>query len=220
MLSINLRWQGYSSPDRAKAYENANILAREYEADQIPPDDQLLAEFYDMLPLLARLYDGSPAAQVDQSQAPHELRDGGIPSASSPATGQGSTTDSFLRTMIERCAEDHAFAYFERLGWKVKRVGQFKLGYDLVCMNDDGAVLHVEVKGTRTFGEKVFLTANEVEHVQAAKCEAEHVLYMVSRIQISDDGGARCSDDNVRRFWPWNVGDEDLIPTEYIYTLP
>jgi len=34
-------------------------------------------------------------------------------------------------------------------------------GYYLECTNADGAILLVEAKGTRIFGEKVMLTANE-----------------------------------------------------------
>jgi hypothetical protein len=59
-------------------------------------------------------------------------------------------------------------------------VGQYKLCYDLVCINADGPILHVEVKGTRTLGEKVALTANVVEHTRlAADCGAEHILYVL-----------------------------------------
>ena len=77
-------------------------------------------------------------------------------------------------------AEDHAAAYFKNQDWQVDRVGQDKLGYDLVCTQPGGATLHVEVKGTRTLGEKVTLTANEVEHTRhAADCGAERNLSAV-----------------------------------------
>lgn len=62
-------------------------------------------------------------------------------------------------------------------------VGQHEIP-QLGVGNATGAVLHVEVKGTRTLGEKVVLTANEVEHTRlAARCGAEHVLYVLSQIE-------------------------------------
>jgi len=118
-------------------------------------------------------------------------------------------------------AEDHAAAYFERQGWQVNRVGQYKLGYDLACTKPGSATLHVEVKGTRTLGEKVTLTANEVEHTHhAADCGAEHILYVLSQITITDSGAITCSGGTPTRLWPWTIRAHDLIPTEYAYTIP
>jgi hypothetical protein len=49
-LSIDLAWRGSRSPDRARAYESANILAREYRTRQIPSNSRLLADLTGMLP--------------------------------------------------------------------------------------------------------------------------------------------------------------------------
>jgi hypothetical protein len=217
-LSIDLKWRGFRNPDRAKAYEDANILAREYLSGRIPPDGQLLADFYGMLPLLGRLYDAAPVTDSVELSA----SGAGDSTPTKPAAlVQGRVTDPELRAMIERRAEDHAVEHFEGLGWQVARVGRFKLGYDLECTKAESAVLHVEVKGTRTLGEKTFLTANEVDHArQAAKCGAEHLLYVVSQIEVSNEGGIRCSGGQARCLWPWNISNEDLTPIEYVYTLP
>jgi MrcB-like, N-terminal domain/Protein NO VEIN, C-terminal len=211
-LSIDLGWKGFRNPDRAKAYESANILAREYQAGHIPPDTQLLADLSRMLPLLARLYSADLASWPEA-----EAR-----TATSPAApAQGRASDPGVRTMIERFAEDHAAAHFTELGWQVKRVGQYKLGYDLECANASGAVLHVEVKGTRTLGEKVTLTANEVEHTRhRAGCSAEHILYVLSQIAITHGDPITCAGGKPRRLWPWTISDGDLIATEYAYTVP
>jgi hypothetical protein len=56
-LSMDLGWKGHGSPERAKAYEHASILARQYDSGQIPADAELQADFIGMLPLLGRLYD-------------------------------------------------------------------------------------------------------------------------------------------------------------------
>jgi Protein NO VEIN, C-terminal len=211
-LTIDLAWRGFRSPDRAKAYESANILAREYRTRQIPSDTRLLADLAGMLPLLARLYGADPALQPDASYAGD--------SGASSARAQGRTSDSDIRKAIERFAEDHAAAYFEERGWQVKRVGQYKLGYDIACTNPDGVILHVEVKGTRTLGEKVMLTANEVEHTRrAAECGAEHILYVVSQINVTDGNMITCSGGTPTRLWPWTISADDLIPTNYTYTV-
>jgi hypothetical protein len=213
-LSIDLRWQGFRSPDRARAYESTSILAREYLAGQIPPDSQLLADLSAMLPLLARLYGTdllvSPDAGTDADQP-----------TSPAARAQGRTSDPDIRRAIELFAEDHAVAHFENQGYRVSRVGQYKLGYDLECASADGTILHVEVKGTRTLGEKVTLTANEVEHTRyAADCGAEHILYVLSQITVTDSDTINCSGGQLRRLWPWTVRDGDLIATEYTYAVP
>jgi hypothetical protein len=213
-LSIDLAWKGFRSPDRAKAYEIANILAREYQAGQIPPDTQLLADLSGMLPLLARLYG------ADAALWPDDRADDGHPARPVPRV-QGRERDPDVRRAIEQFAEDHAAAYFEKQEWQVERVGQYKLGYDLVCTKPCGATLHVEVKGTRTLGEKVTLTANEVEHTHhAADCGAEHILYVLSQIAVTDSGAIACSGGTPTRIWPWTISDKDLIATEYAYTVP
>jgi MrcB-like, N-terminal domain/Protein NO VEIN, C-terminal len=212
-LSIDLAWRGFHSPDRAKAYESANILAREYQTRRIPSDTQLLADLSGMLPLLARLYGADLLRRPDTG-------DTGGPTVATGRT-QGRASDSGVRKALELFAEDHAFAFFTERGWQVKRVGQYKLGYDLSCTSRDGAILHVEVKGTRTLGEKVILTANEVEHVRrAADCGAEHVLYVVSEITVTDGNSLTCSGGTATRLWPWTINDNDLIATEYTYAVP
>ena len=60
--------------------------------------------------------------------------------------------------------------------------------------------MHVEVKGTRTLGEKVTLTANEVEHTwHAAHCGAEHMLYVLSQIAVHDKGAITVLRRHARR---------------------
>lgn len=211
-LSIDLAWQGFRSPDRAKAYESASILARQYQAGQIPSDPQLLVDLSGMLPLLARLYG------ADASLWPDDGAGDGHP-ARPALRAQGREREPDVRRAIEQFAEDHAAAYFEKQQWQVKRVGQYKLGYNLVCTRPGGATLHVEVKGTRTLGEKVTLTAGEVEHTRhGAGCGAEHILYVLSQVAVT--GTITCSGGTPTCLWPWTISGNDLIPTEYAYTIP
>lgn len=212
LVTIDLAWRGFSHPERPKAYESANILAIGYRARRIPSDTELLADLAGMLPLLARLYgaDLAPRPYAGDARGPVAL----------PGRAQGRTSNPDIRTAIELFAENRAVAFFEEREWEVKRVGQYKRGYDLECTKPNGAVLHVEVKGTSRLGEKVVLTGNEVAHARS-RCPAEHILYVVSRITVTEGDSIRCSGDTATetRLWPWTIHDRDLIATEYWYTV-
>jgi hypothetical protein len=219
MMSIDLAWQDVESSDsryKARAYEAANILAHEYQAGQIPPDEQLLDDLVGMLPMLAHLYGVAPMPL----QAP-AIAEPGLAEQAAAELTKKRLLDPEARKQIELHAEDHAIDCYRRLGWKVERVGHLKLGYDLECTSKDGKTLHVEVKGTQGYGEKVALTGHEVDHNRrTAECGADHALYVVSRIKVSRENGIQCSGGEANHKWPWNIDDEDLIVTEYSYKVP
>jgi hypothetical protein len=217
--SVDLAWQGLDYPYRIRAYEDASILAREYWSGRIPADEQLLADLFQMLPLLARLY-GQETGQAPVDWEPRDIRsqDGGNARES---LAQGRAVDPDLRRKIELRAEDHAVEYFTGQGWTVRRVGHLKLGYDLECTNASGGTLHVEVKGTRTLGDRVLLTANEVLHVREAKqCGAEHALYVLSQIHVEHGSTIRCTGGEPNPIMPWTIDDQDLLPTQYSLAVP
>lgn len=215
MMTIDLAWQGLPSADsryKGRAYEAANILALEYLSGQIPGDEQLLSELVNMLPLLAELY-GLPAGP---EQAPGLS---GLAAQAAAAMGSNRERDPEIRKKIELWAEDMAFDHFTVLGWEVKRVGSEKRGYDLECRNKDRQILHVEVKGTRTRGQKVPLTGGEIKHNRnAGDCGADHALYVVSDIKVSLEG--QCSGGKPNCIPDWSIADEDLIVTQYDYMVP
>lgn len=209
--------RSWDSRRRVRNYEAANILAREYRSRGIPADEQLIRDLYDFLPLLARLYD-------DVSWQPTETsREVTAPQAKvirkTGAAAQGPLLDSIVRKKIELYAEDHAIRHFAARGWVSDRVGHLKLGFDLECKNAEGEILHVEVKGTRTAGEFVILTANEARHNHIA-CNVSHALYVVSQVKVSHDGGISCSGGVANCILPWTIDGCDLIPTEYSYRIP
>jgi hypothetical protein len=217
LMSIDLAWQDLRSTEsryKGRAYEAANILAHEYLSGQIPTDEQLLSDLVNMLPLLAELYGvvSMPTQAAGLS---------GLAAKAAAAMSSKRLLDPETRKKIEIWAEDDAVNHFTRLGWEVKRVGSEKRGYDLECRNKDGQTLHVEVKGTQTYGEKVVLTGNEVNHNRkAAECGADHALYVVSEIRVSREDVIQCSGGEVHCIQPWVITDKDLIPTEYSYTVP
>lgn len=226
-VAIDLTWAsvasvGIESKRRMRNYEDGNIFAYEYRTHEIPSHDQLVEDLADMLPLLAELY-GTPVGPGDlpvlvrtpADQEPVAKARGAA------ARAQGRQLDSAARKAIELHAEDLAVRYFEGSGWTVKRVGHLKLGYDLECTKDEENPLHVEVKGTQTLGEEVFLTPGEVRHVRdTEKCDAAHALYVVSQITLDRTHGVRCSGGHERLLWPWGIDTTHLTPTQYSYRVP
>jgi hypothetical protein len=41
----------------------------------------------------------------------------------------------------------------------------------------------------------------------------------VSQINVTDGDILTCSGGTPTRLWPWTISDDDLIPTEYTYTV-
>ena len=110
----------------------------------------------------------------------------------------------------------HQPHHSEELGWTtIERVGRVR-PYDLECKNTVGEILHVEVKGTHTRGEKVELTDGEVRHNRnTADCAADyHAFYEVARITVSPEGEITRSDgEEVTCILPWIIDEEhDLAP--------
>lgn len=225
VLSIDLASRDLKSRDsrlRGRAYEDANILAIEYPAGLIPDDNQLLADLYGLCPLLTQLWGELPIQPLTTAVMPEAGQLGEPPQAAGVPDGQGRLLDSVVRRKIEVHAEDAAEKYFSSVGWKVRRVGHLKRGYDLECLKENGEELHVEVKGTRRRGERVILTDNEVRHSRGdSGCNVGHALYVVSEIEvITTVDGIHCTGGKELRKWPWKIDDQDLTATEYSYRIP
>lgn len=111
--------------------------------------------------------------------------------------------------------------HFTEQGWTVERIGHLKLGYDLECRNLLGQSLHVEVKGTQSCGEEVFLTRNEVFHLSAdAACPSQHALYVLSGIAVTSTGSIDRHSGKRTRLLPWIMDMSLLTPTVYAYQIP
>lgn len=221
--SIDLSSAGLSSHDsrvRGQAYERANIVAREYTSGSIPTDAQLLDDLSSMLPLLAHLY--GEVIEISEAESPGDSDDRG-PGKRKPRGGnrQGYISESALIKKLETWAEDHAIRYFQSLGFEVKRKGHLHLGYDLECTNEDGRIVHVEVKGSKSRGQRLIVTDGEVRHVREAdKCGAEHAFYVLHDIGVSTDGSFTLSGGKSLCRWPWTIDENHLSPIDYYYIVP
>jgi hypothetical protein len=227
-VAMDLTWAatpgvGRESRLRTRNYEDANIIALRYPAGMVPPDDDLLQDLSDMLPLLAALYQ-QPQDPLPADPSPDEVREEG-PGAIAKRTRQrerDNELDQAVRTAIEKFAEDEAV---RALGpdWQVERVGHLHRGYDLDCRHQPtGRMLHVEVKGTQTPGEEVVLTRNEVRHHPAhgGDCPAEHALFVLSRVEVTRTPAVNCAGGTPLLHWDWSPERDALDPTEYSYRVP
>lgn len=206
---------------RIANYEHANILAIQYESRDIPPEDDLLDDLGRMLTLLAALY----GVAVPRDSAVPPIDSAEVKSSSESVDDsdriQGLLRDTAVRRAVEIYAEDSAETYLTERGWNVQRVGHLKLGYDLECCNSHGHKLHVEVKGTQSGGEEVFLTQNEVMHLYAeTECPGQHALYVLSEIEVVGTGKIDCRGGKRTCLWPWTMDRSLLTPTAYAYRVP
>lgn len=153
------------------------------------------------------------------SPLPSISQDSGRPRtkrASAPG-GQGFEQDPQTRKAVEEYAMVQAERYYS--DWHAQRRDKENLGYDIE-FSDGKQRLLVEVKGTRTQGERVIVTNNEVEHAHA-KSE-KSVLFVVAKIRVTEGKtGPECSGGEVSVYEGWDpkAGKELLSVKDYWYKL-
>lgn len=130
--------------------------------------------------------------------------------------GQGFTSDPLVKKAVEDYAMRCATRYFEAMGFRVEdKSGNHP--FDLLC-EKDGKAVHVEVKGTRTMGEKVILTQGEVEHAQDPAHEM--ALYVQRNVKVKVmDGIASASGGTTDVKWPWILDPDRLRPITLFYSV-
>ena len=90
--------------------------------------------------------------------------------------------------------------------------------YDL-HVTKAGQELTVEVKGSTTGGDSVFLTRNEVEHARRHADRA--VLFVLHSVQLTDAEGVFEGTGGVARvFWPWQIDAGSLEALQFRYLPP
>jgi hypothetical protein len=165
---------------------------------------QALMPMIRLTPPSAALLDGVLA--LDDTRATDEVTTFG---------GYQGRRTSEARRAIELRAVEVTIGRLVELGYDVRDVGAVK-SFDLDCMRGN-EVLHVEVKGSSGSGERVVLTANEVEH--ARTCGGEVALAIVSGIHLSLDGEGtpRACGGTLELWHPWQIDTGELVPSEYYY---
>lgn len=128
--------------------------------------------------------------------------------------GRGRRLDVEARKVVEKHAEDLAYAWCHQQSWSgVKRVGSTK-SWDLEGVDDKGKKRQVEVKGTTGGLKDVEVTAGEVK---AAKSHGNsHLMVIVHGIELSFDGKSwNAAAGSLCVFDPWKPKNAELSATRY-----
>lgn len=129
-------------------------------------------------------------------------------------SNQGYESNAELRVVIEKYAMDRAISYYQSKG-RVVVVGK---PYDIDCHSPDGH-FRVEVKGTRSVGDKVIVTRNEVRHALEGEIRVE--LFLVSGIEVTFERSMpRAHGGNAFVVRNWKPKADELEPTEFLYRFP
>lgn len=131
-----------------------------------------------------------------------------------PGSGQGRATSAEERREIELLAMTVATEHYERLGYAVADVSSHE-SYDLRCSRGESE-LHVEVKGTRSDGRAILLTANEVEH--AHRMFPHVALVVVGNIELDADTG-RAYGGTTTVYQPFDIREHAVSPTQFRCSL-
>jgi hypothetical protein len=130
---------------------------------------------------------------------------------------QGLAVSPAVRKAVEDYAMKEAAAYFRKKGYMVSDVSKHE-SYDLRCKRHE-EVLRVEVKGSQTAGDEIWLTPAEV---RLARKESPHTALFVlhSVTVLENDGTPEVSGGKSRVLQPWNPNDAMLKPRAYSCKLP
>lgn len=127
----------------------------------------------------------------------------------------GRLLDNERRHAVELYAMEKAKGYYKAQGFTCHSRGK---PFDLLCTKGS-SVLHVEVKGTTTSGATVCLTRNEVLDARDDRWGSH--LFIWANIRLHKDSlGWQAAGGTGRLLENWSPHDDDLVPTEYAYSVP
>jgi len=129
---------------------------------------------------------------------------------------QGYERSPAVRKAIEQHAMGIAIKFFKDDGYEVKDVHK-KRPYDLE-ISKNGESTRVEVKGTRTTGEVVLLTAGEVKSASNPKHRSR--LFVVHSVRVLRQEKILVEGGIVAHVNPWQPKRKDLRPIAYAYQVP
>lgn len=134
---------------------------------------------------------------------------------SNNSLSQGYEQDPEMRSVVELHAESIAIRYYESHEYQVEKIGK---PFDLRCKKE-GELIHVEVKGSRSKLNTVFLTINEVSDAENSAWQSD--LFVVDQIVVERVGEKLIPGGGVARvIQKWVPAKEMLTPSEFRYRLP
>jgi hypothetical protein len=131
-------------------------------------------------------------------------------------SGQGFMLDSKKKKAIELYAMGIARMHYLAEGYDVVDTSH-NCPYDLECYKN-GGFRRVEVKGTISKGDSVFVTSGEVIDANSDTCETD--LFIVSNIVVKakdKEGNYATSEGSTALTVNWKPGPENLEPKAYKY---
>ena len=117
-----------------------------------------------------------------------------------------------IRKAIEDFAMKKCIKHYEKMGFKCEDVSQQE-SFDVLAKKGTSTI-KIEVKGTRSSGDKIILTKNEVELAK----QKETVLFLVCNIHYNEETDKASGGDE--KILEWNFSDSNLIALSYSYQIP
>jgi hypothetical protein len=124
--------------------------------------------------------------------------------------GQGFLVSVEMRQVLERHAMDAAIAWYSSQGWECEDVSR-RESYDLRCRRQ-GTVLHVEVKGTTTVGDRVIVTRGEVDEARRLAPDTELFVLADVHLTTAPDGVVVAAGGRRRVSSAWGMDSDALVP--------
>ena len=221
--SVDLNADG---PGLGDIFESTSLFGFQFKKNEVPTDYEILSKVNVLIPHLKTLYDAElsdptmPSAEPTEIKAAEEAIDeiaGKIPKVRK-YSGQGIRGTYKENKAVERRAVDLAISYFRSTNnWEsIKDTGD-KESYDLLLTNKSKK-MYVEVKGTQSSGDKVFLSKNEV--IVQKKFYPNNALVIVSGIKLEKGEEPKASGGNIKVISPWKIMNNHLTAMAFEYEVP
>jgi len=155
-----------------------------------------------------------------ESEEEREIRDTSAPDLLKKvrSSGQGRMVDAKKKKAIELHAMKVAREYYEHLGFIVMDTSS-NCPYDLECFQDD-KFRRVEVKGTMSKGDNVYVTSGEVIDAMSDECETDLFIVCNIKVKMPKTDQYDTSGNDIKVTENWKPEDKHLEPKTYKYHLP
>jgi hypothetical protein len=221
--SIDLNSGG---PGLGEIFESTSLFGFQFKKGEVPNDSQILSKVNLLIPHLKTFYDAElsdpsmPSAEPTEIKAAEEAIDeiaGKVPKVRK-YSGQGIRGTYKENKAVERRAVDLAIDYFKSTNnWETIKDTGDKESYDLLLTNKNKK-MYVEVKGTQSSGDKVFLSKNEV--IVQKKFYPNNALVIVSSIKLEKGEEPKASGGIVKIISPWKIMNSHLTAMAFEYEVP
>lgn len=129
----------------------------------------------------------------------------------------GFQSNPAIRKAIEELAMEEAERYLEEQQYTHIKNTSKNESYDFTCQKQ-GSMFYVEVKGTQTAGDAVFLTKNEKQH--GHRNAKNLILFVLHDIRVTGPHKPKAVGGVRRVLDPWDIEQGEWKPSGWTYRLP